>query len=98
MGTNPEKIHMSRQCRILSVLSKLSLGLSLLLSINSMADAQEKKVFKAGAFAINVSPQKYPVIVNGGMTERTADKLNDPIHARCLVLDDGTTRVAIVVV
>ncbi len=60
--------------------------------------AQEKKVFKAGAYAIDVSPRKFPVIVNGGMTERTADKLSDPIHARCLVLDDGTVRVAIVVV
>src|SRR6478735_1946345 len=85
---------MLRQCRMLSVV----FSLSLLLSVELAAEAQEKKVFKAGAFAINVSPQKYPVIVNGGMTERTADKLNDPIHARCLVLDDGTTRVALVVV
>jgi len=38
------------------------------------------------------------VIINGGMTERTADKITDPLHARCLVLDDGTTKVALVVV
>src|SRR5262245_50687073 len=76
----------------------LSVALSLLLSVFVEASAQEKKVFKAGAYAINVSPLKYPVIINGGMTERTADKLTDPIHARCLVLDDGTARVAMVVV
>jgi hypothetical protein len=57
-----------------------------------------KTIFRAGAFAINVSPLKFPVIVNGGMTERTADKLTDPLHARCLVLDDGSTKVAIVIV
>jgi neutral ceramidase len=62
------------------------------------ADTPAKKTFKAGAYAINVSPLKFPVIINGGMTERTADKITDPLHARCLVLDDGKTKVAIVVV
>jgi hypothetical protein len=56
------------------------------------------KVFRAGAYAINISPLQFPVIVNGGMTERTADKLTDPLHARCLVLDNGTTQIAMVVV
>ncbi len=56
------------------------------------------KVLRAGAYAMNVSPTEFPVIVNGGMTERTADKLNDPLHARCLVLDDGSEKIAIVVV
>jgi hypothetical protein len=56
-----------------------------------------KKSFRAGAFAMNINPEKYPVSVNGGMTDRQADKAFDPLHARCLVLDDGTTRIAIVV-
>jgi hypothetical protein len=77
---------------------RFSVTLSLVVSIAVSAQAQDKKVFKAGAYAINISPLNYPVVINGGMTERTADKLNDPIHARCLVLDDGTTRVAMVVV
>ena len=38
------------------------------------------------------------MIINGGMAERTADKLTDPLHARCLVLDDGSTKAALVVV
>ena len=75
------------------------LSLSLALSVSTNANAQApKKAFRAGAFAINVSPLKFPVIINGGMTERTADKITDPLHARCLVLDDGTIKVAIVVV
>ena len=72
---------------------RLSVTLSLLLSFNAAANAQApKKTFRAGAYAIDISPLKLPVIINGGMTERTADKITDPLHARCLVLDDGTTQ------
>lgn len=58
----------------------------------------EAKVFRAGAHAIDITPQKLPVIVNGGFIERTEGRVSDPLHARCLVLDDGTTRVAFAVV
>ena len=60
--------------------------------------ADDKRVFRAGAYAMDVTPKKLPVIVNGGMTERTATKVVDPLHARCLVLDDGRTQLAIAVV
>src|SRR5438034_868186 len=81
------------------VFCSLSVALSFFLSLTVLAaDVPAKRVFKAGAYAINVSPLKLPVIINGGMTERTADKITDPLHARCLVLDDGTTKIAIVVV
>ncbi|MFH1267659.1 MAG: hypothetical protein ABIK89_18240, partial [Planctomycetota bacterium] len=56
------------------------------------------KVFRAGAYAIDATPPKLPVIVNGYTFERIVDVVHDPLHARCLVLDDGTTRVAIAVV
>lgn len=64
----------------------------------SVRAASPERVFRAGAFAIDVSPRQLPVIVNGGMTERTADKIEDPLHARCLVLDDGGVKIAIVIV
>jgi hypothetical protein len=57
-----------------------------------------KKLFRAGAYAQDITPIHLPVIVNGGMTERTADKISDRIHARCLVLDDGQGQVAIAIV
>jgi len=57
-----------------------------------------EKTFRAGAFAIDITPQEFPVIINGGMRERTATSVVDPLHARCLVLDDGSTRIAIAVV
>jgi hypothetical protein len=56
------------------------------------------RIFRAGAAAVNIAPQKFPVIVNGGFLKAQATRLNDPIRARCVVLDDGATRLAIVVV
>ena len=38
------------------------------------------------------------MIRNGGFLEATDNKVNDSLHARCLVLDDRQTRLAIVVV
>ncbi len=55
-------------------------------------------VFRAGAHAIDIAPATFPVLVNGGFLESRASKIKDPIRAKCLVLDDGTTRLAIVVV
>lgn len=63
-------------------------------------DAGDRTVreFKAGAAAIDVSPPKLPVIVNGGMEEQLAYEVFDPLHARALVLDDGASQIAIVIV
>jgi hypothetical protein len=54
--------------------------------------------FKAGAAAVDITPPKLPVLVNGGMLSRSVDKIKTPIHARALALDDGKTQLAIVVV
>jgi neutral ceramidase len=67
-----------------------------LLLASSFASAQQK-AFRAGAYAQDITPEKYPISVNGGMSDRTATMANDRLHARCLVLDDGTTRIALAV-
>ena len=67
------------------------------LGVANPADAQ-KPVFRAGAYAQDVTPEKFPVSVNGGFADRKATSAHDRLHARCLVLDDGTTKLAIVVV
>ncbi|KKK56334.1 hypothetical protein LCGC14_3065560, partial [marine sediment metagenome] len=69
-----------------------------MLILVSSAVGDETKIFRAGAAAIDITPQKLPVIVSGGFLEGTADRVHDPLHARCLVLDDAATRLAIVVV
>jgi hypothetical protein len=60
--------------------------------------AAEPKGVRAGAYAIDVTPTKFPISVNGGMQDRQAKGAFDRLHARCLVLDDGSTRLALVVV
>ncbi len=53
---------------------------------------------QAGAAAVDVTPVEFPVIVNGMVEERTASAAHDRLMARALVLDDGTVRLAIVIV
>src|SRR5437588_13120728 len=53
---------------------------------------------KAGVATVDVTPEKFPVLVNGMFTERVATGALDKLHARALVLDDGSMRLAIVVV
>ncbi len=79
------------------------IGLALIAAIDlplgsTAIAADETKTFRAGASAVDISPQKLPVIVNGNMTEVLATEINDRLHARALVLDDGTTKLAIVIV
>src|SRR5262245_57840460 len=74
------------------------LALALLLLAGSCGQAVEKPVFRAGAFAQNINPKKYPVSVNGGMADRQVKGAHDPLHARCLVLDDGKTKLALCVI
>jgi neutral ceramidase len=58
---------------------------------------EDKKIFRAGGHAIDITPKSFPISVNGGMQDRQAKGAHDRLHARCLVLDDGSTRVAFVV-
>ena len=60
--------------------------------------AAEGKVFRAGAAAVEITPRKLPATISGGFLPGRAERVNDPLFARSLVLDDGSTRLAIVVV
>jgi hypothetical protein len=60
------------------------------------AQEQPARVFRAGAAATNITPPLGLPIV-GGWTPMPATNVHDELHARCLVLDDGRTRLAIVV-
>jgi hypothetical protein len=53
---------------------------------------------RAGAFAADVTPREWPVRLIGNFTQPFVSKAHDPLHARALVLDDGRTKLAIVVV
>ncbi len=73
------------------------LCISLLIVISANADAaQTNKTFHAGAAAIDISPWM-GISINGGLNDHKGTNLHDPLHARAIVLDDGTERLAIVV-
>ncbi|MEO1995606.1 MAG: hypothetical protein ABGZ17_10065 [Planctomycetaceae bacterium] len=52
---------------------------------------------RAGAAAVQITPLRLPVSMTGGFQDRLAMTVHDPLHARCVVLDDGATRIAIVI-
>lgn len=70
----------------------------ILLFIASIALKADDRLFSAGAYAIDVTPEHYPVPMVGSMTPKYAHSAHDPLQTRCLVLDDGDTQIAIVIV
>ena len=65
--------------------------------IASPLSAQETApALRAGAATSVITPPLGEPIV-GGFTPFPAEHIHDELHARCLVLDDGTTKVALVV-
>ncbi|PQO33476.1 hypothetical protein C5Y96_11600 [Blastopirellula marina] len=65
-----------------------------LVAAASSATAAEKQLL-AGAATSNITPPLGELIV-GGWQPIPARHIHDELHARCIVLDDGTTRLAIV--
>lgn len=55
----------------------------------------DKPVFRAGAATANITPPLGELIV-GGWDPKPAQYIHDELHARCLVLDDSTNKLAIV--
>ena len=71
----------------------------LLLSASLALHAQTtppRQVFQAGAATSNITP-KVGTSINGNMQDVPVQNIHDETRARCLVLDDGQTRLAIVV-
>lgn len=62
------------------------------------AHAEESAAkFRAGAATSNITPEIGGPII-GGFADIPSTHVHDELHARCLVLDDGTTKLALVVV
>jgi len=74
--------------------------LSALLAVTALGGVSRLAAadLRAGAAAVDVTPERFPVSVNCGFVEQTGKVARDKLHARALVLDDGPTRLAIVVV
>ena len=57
-----------------------------------------KQEFRAGSAAVDITPSRFPVRVNGGFTERSANQALDPLYARSVALDDGRMKILFCVV
>ena len=54
--------------------------------------------FRAGASAVDIAPQSWPVRVNGMFTERNADHFEDALWAKSLSLGQGDATLILCVV
>ena len=75
---------------------RLVLALTLLLI--AAVHSAEKPGLRAGAAAVDITPKVFPLNMPGGFSANMAESAHDPLHSRALVLDDGTTALAMVVV
>ncbi len=68
------------------------------LPYSSPAEAATKAILRAGAAVVDITPREFPLNMVGGHDRNMADGVHDALHARALVLDDGSMRLAMVVV
>ena len=73
-----------------------SLSVSLMLLFCPLAMGQSNQVFRAGAALANITPWM-GLSIEGNMHDHKVTTIHDQLYARCVVLDDGQTKLAIVV-
>lgn len=56
-----------------------------------------RQSLRAGTAQVDITPETFPALVCGGFLSRSATEVHDRLLARCLVLDDGTQRLLIMV-
>ena len=78
----------------------LRFGLPLLTSllVVSLLPLEARAQLRVGAAVIDVTPLKFPVLVNGGMVARSVSVVHTKVSARALVIESGENRIAMVVV
>ncbi len=58
----------------------------------------QSPTLRAGAATVDMTPTEFPRIISGGFLENRAQRAHDRLFVRGVVLDDGRTRLALVVV
>src|ERR1043166_336665 len=77
---------------------KLTQFLPALFVLSTALHAAAPPALRAGAAAVDITPKQFPLNMPGGHSANLAESAHDPLHARAMVLDDGTTTLAMVVV
>lgn len=82
-------------------LPRLTCALALALAAASLhaqeGDPAKAPPLEAGAAAVDITPQEFPVLPRGSFSPRPVDSVHDPLHARALALRSGDDRVVICV-
>jgi hypothetical protein len=73
-----------------------SIAILLLLFFSALPERTAQ--LRAGAATVEITPTQLPVLVNGGFLSRRGKSVRSKLHARALVLDDGNTKLAIVII
>jgi hypothetical protein len=90
------KPNITIRCSGLLLIISLALTISLVAEDTPAGGADSKLVFKAGAASSNITPPlDEPVI--GGWNSPPATHIHDELYAKCLVLDDGETKLVFVI-
>ena len=79
-------------------MKKVLAAIAVIFLITISISCGESGGFRAGAAAVDITPQAWPIPMSGTFDFRPATGAHDPLHARALVLDDGTTKLAIVLI
>jgi hypothetical protein len=92
-----------RKVRLKEKIMRQWMWLAPLLAVVSggVLPAQEvtgEAALRAGAAAVDITPLEFPLNMPGGFSANMAEKAHDPLHARAMVLSDGTTTLAMVVI
>ncbi len=67
-----------------------------LIPVSAVAPGQAEELLQAGAATSNITPEIGQEII-GGFVPYPSKHIHDELQARCLVLDDGQTKLALVV-
>ncbi|MBM3858496.1 MAG: hypothetical protein FJ395_02470 [Verrucomicrobia bacterium] len=67
-------------------------------SLSCHAAGKSAGTLRAGAAAVDITPKTFPLHMPGLFSIRLAESAHDRLHSRALVLDDGVTALALVVV
>ena len=74
----------------------LILALSLFSFVVSLfaEEPAHPQFLKVGTAVVDSSPTQFPCVMNGGFIAWYSSKVNDPLHIRAIVIDDGETQIA----
>jgi hypothetical protein len=70
----------------------------IILGTSGISVAQEAPGLQAGAAAVDISPDQWPLSLRGSFNPRNSGALHDPLHSRAMALQNGDGRVVIAIV